>query len=392
MSKTSIDDEIALFVKHLRGRVDVMVEEELVRMRAEAPAFFTSDDPDFLAVSTASCVGHLGVLLDALSSGRDMPSALPPAAVEETRTVAQWGIPLDSLIHTYRIGHAVVWEHVMDLADQILEDARVRSQILKLISRYFFAYNDRMVVFVVAIYEAERTALFHDRGRRRRQLVRDLLDGLPIDHSKLPYLLSGVHLAAVSTAEECDRILRQLAAQNGLNYLSVPGPTGSFWAWLGGTRLREPDTQAAIMDGLPSGVFVAFGDLAEGLEGFRITHREARQAYRIGRQLSSDKIRYRDVALLSLTTGDEGLAREFMKRELGSLAEDDQRADELRTTLREYFATGHNASVTGARLGLNDRTVAYRLRTVEERLGIPVLARRDELSVALKLFELYGAD
>ena len=392
MSKTSIDDEIALFVKHLRGRVDVMVEEELVRMRAEAPTFFTSDDPDFLAVSTASCVGHLGVLLDALSSGRDMPSALPPAAVEETRTVAQWGIPLDSLIHTYRIGHAVVWEHVMDLADEILEDARVRSQILKLISRYFFAYHDRMVVLVVAIYEAERTALFHDRGRRRRQLVRDLLDGLPIDHSKLPYLLSGVHLAAVSTAEECDRILRQLAAQNGLNYLSVPGPTGSFWAWLGGTRLREPDTQAAIMDGLPSGVFVAFGDLAEGLEGFRITHREARQAYRIGRQLSSEKIRYRDVALLSLTTGDEGLAREFMKRELGSLAEGDQRAEELRTTLREYFATGHNASVTGARLGLNDRTVAYRLRTVEERLGIPVLARRDELSVALKLFELYGAD
>ena len=146
------------------------------------------------------------------------------------------------------------------------------------------------------------------------------------------------------------------------------------------------------MEGLPAGFFVAFGDIAEGLEGFRISHREARQAYRIGRQLSSDKIRYRDVALLSLTTGDEGLAREFMKRELGPLAEDNQRAQELRITLREYFATGHNASLTGSRLGLNDRTVAYRLRTVEERLGTPILARRDELSVALRLFELYGAD
>ncbi|WP_406689302.1 helix-turn-helix domain-containing protein [Saccharopolyspora sp. ID03-671] len=53
--------------------------------------------------------------------------------------------------------------------------------------------------------------------------------------------------------------------------------------------------------------------------------------------------------------------------------------------MRSYFATGCNAAKASAQLGVHERTVAYRLRTVEESLGIDVIERRNELSVALRL-------
>jgi DNA-binding PucR family transcriptional regulator len=58
-------------------------------------------------------------------------------------------------------------------------------------------------------------------------------------------------------------------------------------------------------------------------------------------------------------------------------------------TLRTYFECGHNAAAAAERLSLNDRTVAYRLRTIEERMARPVVARRDELSIALRLLDYY---
>ncbi len=373
----------------LRERDDAMVEEMLRRMRADTPAFFSSDDPDYVAVYTASCYDHLALMVDEMTSQRDLPHALPFSSVEETRTVAQWGISLEALIQTYRSGHSVIWDHTMEVAELCVPDPHDRSQILRLCSRYLFAYFDQMIALVAEVYESERTSLFHESDRRRRQLVRDLLEGLPVDHGKLQYQVTGVHMAAISTGEGAERVLRQLAARCSLSCLTVRGPSHSAWAWFGGKSLTDPTTQQAVVAAVPSGAFVAFGDVAEGIEGFRVSHREAREAYRIGRQLGSETLQYGQVALLSLISRDDVLAREFVQRELGSLAEHDPRAQELRQTIRAYFDAGHNASAAAQRLSLNDRTVGYRLRTVEERLGRPLLSRRDELSVALRLFEMY---
>ncbi|BBX65521.1 hypothetical protein MSAS_46950 [Mycobacterium saskatchewanense] len=386
-----MDQRMATLRVRLRDRHRPMVEEMLQRMRVDIPAFFSSDDPDFVTLYTASCYAHLGLMLDQMTSDRVIPEALPTAAVEETRAVAQWGISLEALIQTYRTGHSVIWEHTMDVAEQTIDESTVRSQVLKLSSRYLFAYFDRMIVLVTEVYEGERLSLFRESDRRRRQMVRDLLDGLPIDQSKLPYRLTDTHMAAISIGEGSEGVIRRLAARSGLSCLTVRGPTQSVWAWIGGKNLRDVATQKAVVAAVPSTTFVAFGEVGEGLEGFRISHREAREAYRIGRQLGSRTLQYADVALLSLTSHDATLAREFIQRELGFLAEDDQRAEELRTTVRAYFDAGHNASATANRLSLNDRTVGYRLRTVEEKLGRPLLSRRDELSVALRLHELYAS-
>lgn len=390
MSEESLDQQMARLRTELKARDDVMVEEMLQRMRVDTPAFFSSDDPDYVAVYTESCYAHLNVMLDQMTSERDIPTTLPFASVDETRTVAQWGISLEALVQTYRSGHSVIWEHTMDAADLCIADPAVRSRILKLCSRYLFAYFDRMIALVAEVYENERMSLFHESDRRRRQMVRDLLEGLPVDQSKLPYRLTGVHMAAISTGEGAERIIRQLAARHSLSCLTVRGPSHSVWAWFGGPSLRDRTTQKDVIAAVPAGTFVAFGDAAEDVEGFRLSHREAREAYRIGRQIGSTTLQYGEVALLSLTSRDERLAREFVQRELGFLAEDGPRAQELRDTVRAYFASGHNASAAAHRLSLNDRTVSYRLRKIEEKLGTSLLARRDEISVALHLLDMYA--
>ena len=40
-----------------------------------------------------------------------IPPDAPAEAMEEARVTARAGVPLESLLHTYRVGHAVVWFH-----------------------------------------------------------------------------------------------------------------------------------------------------------------------------------------------------------------------------------------------------------------------------------------
>ena len=88
---------------------------------------------------------------------------------------------------------------------------------------------------------------------------------------------------------------------------------------------------------------------------------------------------------------DERVPRRLVEHELGPLAEDDERAATLRTTLDAYLRTGQNASAAAAMLNVNDRTVAYRIRSIEDLLGRSVAARGPELATALRLRRLRNA-
>lgn len=86
---------------------------------------------------------------------------------------------------------------------------------------------------------------------------------------------------------------------------------------------------------------------------------------------------------------DERAARAFVAAELGPLG-DGRDGTKLRETLVAYFACGFNASAAAAALGVNDRTVAYRLGGIEERLA-DRSARVAELQAAIRLERVLGA-
>ena len=164
--------------------------------------------------------------------------------------------------------------------------------------------------------------------------------------------------------------------------VSVSGQTA--WAWLGGATQSDQRLRRALAELELDDVGLAFGRIGEGPDGFRRSHREARGAHRIAAATGAAVTHYDDVALECVMLADERAAREFVAAELAPL---DRGRDggKLRETLTAYFASGFNASAAAATLKVNDRTIAYRLNSIEEQLGRSVRARQTELQAAIRL-------
>ena len=214
-------------------------------------------------------------------------------------------------------------------------------------------------------------------------VVRDLLDGLPADPNVLGYALDRDHTALVVQGPRAEASVAALTALATGDVLSLSADPGTWWVWTAG----ELD-----LDGYepPPGTRVAIGGPARGPDGFRRAHADARAAARVGAHRPSPVIRYRDIALEALAGQDEQRARDFIEHELGPLLDGGNGAGAtLLETLEAYYAAGQNAVSAAAALGVRDRTIANRLRRVEEALGRgAIVARRAEIETALRLSRL----
>jgi hypothetical protein len=373
----------------LRTEIDALVEQGTRRMREEIPEFFLyDDDPDFVETYRQSYVQQLAFILDGLGLGRDrsLEDREPPAyAIEEVRMSANRGIDLAPMMLGYRITQRLLYERVIEAVWERIDDDALRADVLLVTSRWLFAYMDWITSRMTAVYQRERDLLLRDRARRRQQLVRDLLEGQPVDTGQLGYSLHQEHLGVVAWGREPQRALAALKEATQLALLSVAGTETTVWGWLGHGEIGKRELRAMREFQPPIGVQLAIGEPGSGREGFCVTHRQAWNAYRIARSSSDPVTWHADVALLALTLQDHAVAREFVLRELGPLADGEERSRLLRDTLSAYFASGQNATATAAALGVHDRTVLYRLRSIEDRLGRPILKRREELGVALRL-------
>lgn len=368
----------------MREDIPRSVETGLAQMRREVPEFFVrDDDPDFVELYRQSYVEQLRFIAAGLERRPDLEErAAPAAAGEEARAAANLGIKLSSLLRVCRIGHRLMFEEALDKAQEAIVDEELRAEVLRATSRWLFDYFDWLTIRETEAYERERDLLVRDRERRRRQLVRAVLDGEP---AELGYALDRDHLAVVVWGPDREPAVRALGEATGLDLLTVAGTSATAWAWLGAPRIGEPQLRAVRGFAPPAGTHLALGEPGRDADGFRLSHRQAWTAYRIARPAPEPVTWHADIALLALTLQDAELAREFVLRELGPLANGDERDRVLRDTLRAYFAAGQNAASAAAALGVHNRTVRYRLRSIEQRLGHPIAARREELAIAMRL-------
>jgi DNA-binding PucR family transcriptional regulator len=379
----SIESSLQAIADALEDHIDALVDEMLERMRVEIPDFAGFEHPELDDATRRSAYANVRAGLSSLVAGRAGAALAPAEAEDGARRAARLGMDLTQLLLTYRVGHAVAWEHVLDQIEALDLDDEARSELLRLASRHLFAYVDAVAPLVTEVYTSERDALLRSGEHRRRRVLRDLLDGTRTDAEELGYDLRADHVGALAWGEDADAALRALGRDLGGPVLVVVADEQIVWAWftVGGADLARRLGSFAP----PARTALALGSVGAGLGGFRRTHREAQRAYLVARHRPAPVTRFEDVVVEALALRDEPAARELIARELGPLAADDARSATLRETLQAYFETSSNASAAAAVLGINDRTVAYRLRGIEDLLGYPVSTRSLELRVALRL-------
>ena len=237
----------------LQDETDDLVETMLVRMRDEAPGFDTASRPELAEGLRASCYGNIRAALQALGGDRQPPRNSPPEAMNVARATARADIGLEPLLHTYRIGHAVVLERFFALIEDLDLSPAQRHSATLIGSKYLFAYVDRVVGEVSQEYTSERERVLRSSIQRRVQLVRDVLSGASIDGPELGYRLEQEHLAVVAAGPGADASLRDLARRLERRLLTVAMTDDTVWAWLGSSRRSGHDERHDTMWGADRG-------------------------------------------------------------------------------------------------------------------------------------------
>jgi hypothetical protein len=158
-------------------------------------------DPRAMELLGPSVEGNVETLLHALRYAIPVDLvAVPVAAMEYARRLAQYGIPLNALVRAYRLGQHVMNELVFAEVRAIDIPEPARYTVLEAISATLFQYIDSITQQVV-VYEDERERWLENQNSLRAMRVREiLLAHKPIDvdaaTTTIRYPLRWHHLAS----------------------------------------------------------------------------------------------------------------------------------------------------------------------------------------------------
>ncbi len=135
-------------------------------------------DPRAMELLGPSVEGNVETLLHALRYAIPVDLvAVPVAAMEYARRLAQYGIPLNALVRAYRLGQHVMNELVFAEVRAIDIPDPARYTVLEAISATLFQYIDSITQQVVVVYEDERERWLENQNSLRAMRVREVLAG-----------------------------------------------------------------------------------------------------------------------------------------------------------------------------------------------------------------------
>jgi PucR C-terminal helix-turn-helix domain/GGDEF-like domain len=382
----SVQDVRGSVVGRLRARRGELLEAIFLKVQAGALAVADEPDAEYLAGLRAAVAAAVEYSLEGIERGEEWAGLIPAAAVEQARRAARAGVSLDTVLRRYVVGNALLEQVVLEEAD------RGERGVLRAALRAQASVLDRLLAAVTVEYGDELARAGRTPGQRRGELVKRLLDGAGDEHARLDYELEGWHLGAIAIGTGAADAVRELAVNADRRLLSVEQGQRSVWAWFGGReRPAYGDLERLLVTaGAFAGVVLALGEPARGIEGWRVTHRQAQAALLVAlrRHEPTGVVRYGEVALLAFALKDEALARSLVEIYLAPLDRQRDGGQGSRETLRAYLAAGRSASSSAAALGVTRNTVENRLRTVEGCLGRPLPTCLSEIEVALGLEQL----
>jgi hypothetical protein len=374
-----------ILCERLDARRGELEQAALARIAAIADPS-TAPDPAYVAGLRAALAAALDYGLAAVAAPAGDPGPVPVELLGQARLASRNSVSLDAVLRRYSAGHTL-------LADALLEEAAalgLGAPELKPALRALAERYERIVAAVSQEYEREPIfSPLDGNERRRHSLIRRLLAGDPLDAAELAYSLDCRHLALVAFGQDAVRALQGLGERVDRRLLLSEPDIHTAWAWLGGRRPFDREELESIAAGpRPDGCALACGEPGEGAGGWRLSHRQAAAALPIARRYRQSFVFYSDVALLASVLQDDLLATSLRNAYLEPLGSERDSGETAKATLRAYFAAARNLSSAAAALGINRRTVAARLSSVEDRIGRTLDAISTELEVALQLDEI----
>jgi hypothetical protein len=342
-------------------------------------------DPGYVEGLRMAVSAALDHGLAAVERGEEHSPPVPTVLLIQARLAARNGVSLDTVLRRYFAGYSVLSDFIMRRAD---DGDPLGVGVIHRIGRDQTAILDRLLASVTEEYTRELGDRPHSAEERRAARVRRLLAGEPLDTSGFGYEFDGWHLGVLAAGPGAPEALRDLAKALDRSLLSTSGGEGVTWAWLGGRGRLDADQALAAAEVLQADVTLAFGEPAEELTGWRLTHRQAMAALPIALRRADKAVRYADVALIASMRQDDLLMTSLRRLYLDPLSEERDGGKVLRETLRAYFAAERNISSAAAALGVTRHTVANRLHVVEERLGRPLRDSAAEMDATLRLADL----
>lgn len=387
----------------LRTSATQLATEIIERYQATVPNIM----PDAAAMSEQliSVEDSLRQIAHCIETGDD-PSRLEltPSTVVIARSGVQRGIPLNDLFRSVRLAHEKTWHWTFN---QITTSAPISEQpaALALVTEFFFAYADIILLEAEHHYEIERDAWLRGTAAARAAAVEDIISGTENDPQsasrRMRYDVNRHHLgvrAWLDTPSDdpavqstlTSALLRLAEALSAQSSMVLPVGSTSITAWLSRPQAFTAAELASLGDHArsPDGVSLAIGEPGWGIGGFGRTHFEASQAHRLASLLGehhSVVTCYRDVAVAALASADVDHAVAFVKRILGPLAVDDEATYRIAATLAVYLDENRSPGRAAQRLTVHPNTVSYRVHRAEQLLGRAIDANSLELSVALAL-------
>lgn len=360
-------------------------------------------DPDIRPRTQATAESVVRLFAEMVEHDQPPDHVQPPyETVDYAREFVMRGVPLESMVRAYQIGHAAFFERWVGALRARIDDPELIANVIEEGAIWTFRYLQALTRDLIGHYADERERWVRNAVSLRTDTVRALLAGEDIGPAsagrRLRYELEREHLAFVAWVEEwshedgppigaLERHASELASNLGASRaLLVPLGGQLIGGWI-----ASPDPTVPLPPRIEPPALAAFGEPGSGVAGFCRSHRQAMSARRVAglaRARPGTVTRFADVAITALASIDEQAAREFIAAELGSLARQDDDDLRLAATLRAYLEEHASPRRTARRLGVHENTIKNRVRAIEELHGRPADQRVAETLLALRLARL----
>ncbi|MEU5952242.1 helix-turn-helix domain-containing protein [Streptomyces sp. NPDC047525] len=306
---------------------------------------------------------------------------------------AERGLPLDALLHAFRLGGAMVWQ---GLVDEVSRDNPDDMRLLIHVATDVWNFVDEHCGVVADAYRRTERRLAWQHENRLRLLTAGLLDGsarltdLPTAADVLGLPEDGWY-AVIAVAGEDTRLALPTAART----LRHSAPGVQYALVLLGDAEGDPAAEVSALGAglsLPPGARAGIGSPVEGLAAVPYARRLADTALRACPR-SGGTVLLDERLPDALVVSSPELAEALAERVLGPLRSlDPADRDLLLDTLVVWLESDGSAQRAGARLYCHRNTVLNRLRRVEQLTGRSLTRVGDlvEISLALGARRLLG--